>query len=142
PLRAIEGFATMLRRQEKESLHPASLEFLQRMESAAERMDLLITDVLNYCKTVQRELRLGPVDVEELLRDLLKSYAGRAQYRADITLEGIFPLVVANKAGLTQCFSQLLANSVKFVPTGVRPKVRIWAEKKEGTARVWVEDNG
>jgi len=138
PLRAIEGFATMLRRQEKESLHPASLEFLRRMEAAAERMDFLITDVLNYCKTVQRELRLGSVDVEELLGDLLKS----CQYRADITLEGIFPLVVANKAGLAQCFSQLLANSVKFVPTGVRPKVRIWAEKKEGTVRVWVEDNG
>jgi len=144
PLRAIEGFATMLRVQEKERLHPASLDYLQRMEAAAERMDLLITDVLSYSRAVQRDLRLGPVDVEELLRDLVKSYPALAQSRADITLEGIFPVVVANKAALAQCFAHLLGNSVKFVAVGVRPNVRVWAENKPeaGLVRIWVEDNG
>ena len=38
---------------------------------------------------------------------------------------------MGNEAGLTQCFSNLLGNAVKFVKPGVRPQVRIWAERCE-----------
>ena len=33
------------------------------------------------------------------------------------------------KAGLTQCFSNLLGNAVKFVKPGQKPEIRIWAEE-------------
>jgi len=31
---------------------------------------------------------------------------------------------------LTQCFSNLLGNAIKFVAPGTRPQVRVWAEAK------------
>ena len=61
---------------------------------------------------------------------------------ADIRLEGDLPVVLGNEALVTQCFSNLLANAVKFVAPGVKPRVRVRAEVREGTARIWVEDNG
>jgi signal transduction histidine kinase len=36
--------------------------------------------------------------------------------------------VIGNEAGLTQCFSNLLGNAVKFIMPGTVPEVRIWAE--------------
>jgi signal transduction histidine kinase len=36
--------------------------------------------------------------------------------------------VLGNPAGLTQCFANLLGNAVKFVPPGLKPHVRVWAE--------------
>ncbi len=51
-------------------------------------------------------------------------------------------MVLGNEAGLTQCFSNLLGNAVKFVPPEVRPWVRIWTEDRGGRLRVWVEDRG
>jgi signal transduction histidine kinase len=36
--------------------------------------------------------------------------------------------VLGNKAGMTQCFSNLLGNAVKFVRPGQIPEVRVWAE--------------
>ena len=72
------------------------------------------------------------------------------------------PAVIANVAGLSQCFSNLLANAIKFVKPGTVPQVRIWAEERPsinppipepvnpsmhhssdaGTVRFWFEDNG
>src|SRR5262249_42782889 len=57
---------------------------------------------------------------------------------------------------LTQCFSNLLGNAVKFVASGTQPRVRIWTEDgvlpkvthaSNGTSngsvvRIWIEDNG
>jgi signal transduction histidine kinase len=43
---------------------------------------------------------------------------------------------------LTQCFSNLLGNAVKFRKPGQTPEIRIWAEQRDRWARIWVEDNG
>ena len=49
---------------------------------------------------------------------------------------------MANEAGLTQCFSNLLDNAVKFVEAGQMPRVRVWAENGGEFVRFWFEDNG
>jgi signal transduction histidine kinase len=49
---------------------------------------------------------------------------------------------LGNESLLTQCFSNLLENAVKFVADGVQPRVRIWAEANGTFVRIWVKDNG
>ncbi len=39
-------------------------------------------------------------------------------------------------------FVNLIANAVKFVAPGVAPQVRLRAEERAQTVRLWVEDNG
>ncbi len=73
---------------------------------------------------------------------MLDSYPELQPSKAQILIEGTLPMVMANEAGLTQCFSNLLGNAVKFVQPGNIPQVRIWAEDREGWARIWVADNG
>ncbi len=53
-----------------------------------------------------------------------------------------FNRLLGNEAGLTQCFSNILTNAVKFVQPGKVPKVRIWAENRGEYVRLWFEDNG
>src|SRR4030095_14439674 len=60
---------------------------------------------------------------------------------ASVRIEGQFPLVQANEAGLTQCVSNLLGNAVKFVAPGVIPEVRVWAESGAGRVRLLLQDN-
>ena len=102
--------------------------FLQRIRTSASRMDALITDALNYSRTVRQELALEPVDAGALLRGMLDSYPELQPSKARIEMEGEIPLVMGNEAGLTQCFSNLLGNAVKFVKPGEKPEIRIWAE--------------
>ncbi|HWI57848.1 MAG TPA: ATP-binding protein, partial [Bacillota bacterium] len=162
PLRAIQGYATIIQQQEGGHLRAQSRDYLAQMICAADRMDNLITDALSYSRTVRQELPLKPVDVAALLSGMLGSYPEFQQPRADICLEGEFPRVLGNAAGLTQCFSELLGNAVKFVAPGKLPRVRVWAEfrgqerepgqgQEPGTrmethqppmVRLWFEDNG
>jgi signal transduction histidine kinase len=51
-------------------------------------------------------------------------------------------VALANQAGLTQCFSNLLGNAVKFVNRGEMPDIRVWASQRKGWVRIWVEDKG
>jgi signal transduction histidine kinase len=47
---------------------------------------------------------------------------------ADICIPPILPSLIGSRAALTQVFSNLLGNAVKFVKPGVRPRVIIRAE--------------
>ncbi|MHC1767727.1 MAG: ATP-binding protein [Verrucomicrobiia bacterium] len=51
-------------------------------------------------------------------------------------------LALGNEALLTQCVSNLLANAVKFVEPGCRPRVRLWTEQRQGRVALFVRDNG
>jgi signal transduction histidine kinase len=79
---------------------------------------------------------------------LIETYPNLHQDIAEISIAGRLPKVLGNKSLLTQCFSNLLGNAIKFVAPGVKPRVRIWQETlsqnepAQGCVRIWVEDNG
>lgn len=170
PLRAMSGFAKAVKEDCEERLEEQDRTLLSLIITAAGRMDALITDALSYTNAVRNELPLAAVDLENLLRGMLESYPELQAWKERIRLEGTLPTVLGNQAGLTQCFSNLLANAVKFVKPGEVPEVRVWAEERKGTAtaelrqaarhesahgqattpkpddegwvRIWVEDKG
>jgi signal transduction histidine kinase len=141
PLRAMQGFAGILMK-ESTNLSEKQVRYLGHIVESASRMDRLITDALNYAKTVRTDLRLGRVDAQRLFEGIIKSYPNLQPPHARVDLQGTLPPVLANEAGLTQCFANLLNNAVKFVHPGQQPRVTIWAEKQDGSVRFWIEDNG
>ena len=146
PLRAMRGVAEIINEADGEWSDEDRQKFLRRIIIAAERMDGLITDALNYSKAVRQELVLAPVDVGKLLRGMLETYPEFQGADAAIELEGNLPWVMGNEAGLTQCFSNLLGNAVKFAKPGEKPVVRVHGEalggNRSGWVRLWVEDKG
>jgi signal transduction histidine kinase len=172
PLRALQGFATLLQDECADCPNTLSLDYFSRIRTASHRMDRLITDALCYTKAVLEEVPLEPVDLSKLVRGLLQTYPNLHQDNAEIRIEGELPVVLGNESLLTQCFSNLLGNAVKFVAHGAKPRVRVWAEEhseaqspnsksrnREAAAmrndpdsafgtlhsplvRIWVEDNG
>lgn len=147
PLRGMHGFAQILIEDYSDRLDEMGKSLLHRITGSATRMDALIREVLNYTRVLRAEAPMGPVDLDQLLQDMIASYPHLQPVQAEIRVEGKMPLVLGHEAFLTQCMSNLLGNAVKFVEPGVRPSVRIWAEQKSGSAgpsmvRIWVEDNG
>jgi signal transduction histidine kinase len=138
----MRGFAEIANEYCGEAPKQELKDCLKRICVGADRMDNLITDALNYNKAVRQELVLEPVDVSALLRGMLETYPEFQSSRAHIRMEGEFPEVMGNLAGLTQCFSNLLGNAVKFVKPDQLPEIRIWAERQDGWVRISVEDNG
>jgi PAS domain S-box-containing protein len=142
PLRAMRSFAELASVACGDSRREEAKEALGRISRSADRMESLITDTLNYSQALQQELPLTDVDTGMLLRGMLESYPELQPSSAHIQVEGELPLVLGNEAGLTQCFSNLLGNAVKFVRPGEKPQIRVWAEPglPPGGAQNPVED--
>ena len=143
PLRAMQSFGGILEQELCAGCHRSpNLDYLHRIRVAAGRLDNLITDSLNYSKAVREELPVVPVEVSKLLRGMIDTYPNLQPSRCEIAVEFDGLMVLGNEAALTQVFSNLLGNAVKFVAPGVKPHVRVRAESHGRTTRIWVEDNG
>jgi signal transduction histidine kinase len=142
PLRAIIGFGELVQDKETGRLTSETQGYLERMKTAASRMDHLICDVLNYSRIVREEFPLGPVDIADLLRGIITTYPNLQALEAQIQLSCDLPMVLGNEAALTQCFSNLLDNAVKFAKPGVPPDIRVKSQKNNDWIRISVEDNG
>lgn len=152
PLRAMVGYTSILQRDAELRLRPDELELLRRIGLAASRMDQLVVDSLNYGKLLRQELPLKSIDIGSLLRGLVETYPNLHPPLAEISIEIDHLLVSGNEAALTQIFSNLLGNAVKFVAAGTKPRVRVWADfdrcppglpsESHDCAYVWIEDNG
>jgi signal transduction histidine kinase len=158
PLRAMQGFATLLTDESSADLSTSGKDYLRRIANSANRLDALIQDVLNYSKLIRAELNMESVDAHAFIQGIVESYPNLQPPVADIKLEGRLPSVMVNPAAFTQVISNLLGNAVKFVAPGTKPQVRVWAEAlplpdqkannrpSEETSgrrvRLWIEDNG
>lgn len=145
PLRGMQGFAEILETEYAAKLDATGRDYLSRIVAAASRLDHLTQDVLQYSKMVRGELPLGPVNLDALVRDIIRTYPNFDAAHVSITIEGVLPTVIGNIASLTQALSNLLGNAVKFVEAGVDPKIRVWAEEAaepSGSVRLWIQDNG
>jgi PAS domain S-box-containing protein len=147
PLRAMNTFAVEIMEGLASTGASAELkDFCQRIITAAARLDKLIQDTLGYTKAVLQEFPLQPVDLSRLVPGLIESYPNLQPQNAEIMIENHLPVVLGEESLLTQCFSNLLGNAVKFVAKGVRPRVRVWANSSEARAnrlvRISIQDNG
>ena len=144
PLRSIEGYAEALRTDYEHCLDDEGRRYLSKISTGAERLDLMVQDVLAYSRISKGQIDLHDVNIADLIRDVVESYP-QLREKGAITLREPLPRLCAHRAYLTQCISNLLGNAVKFVEPGKTPRVTIWAEDDEPQvthARIWFEDNG
>ena len=150
PIRAMQGYASLVKEMTGDELGPQPRLFLQRIMESAERLDLLVQDVLKYSRTARAPLELKPVPLQPLVESILHDFPALEVKRSSIQIEEPLPCVLAHEAFIGQALSNLLTNAIKFVPKGRDPWVRVRAESVRGGAsgrvepwvRIWVEDNG
>ena len=149
PLRGMHGFAKILEEDCGPQIGSEGRQYISRIIASAERLDRLIQDVLHYSRISRGELKLEPVNLDALTRDIINSYPQFAAPRVSIEIMSPLPVVIGNPASLTQIISNILSNAVKFVAAGERPRVQVWAESLpltfspgEHWVKIWFADHG
>lgn len=142
PLRAMQGYARVLQADYAKTLDEKARHYLERIEKASLRLDMLIQDVLAYSKVAKGEIDLHPVDLEKLIAEILPAHPELQPPRANILIQQPLPAVIGHEAYLTQCITNLLGNSARFVREGEIPQISIRAEDAGARVRLWFEDNG
>ncbi len=140
PLRSMQSFADILMQDYGAQLDEEARGYLARIDVAAARMHLLISDVLSYTRIANGDLPLGPVDVTSLTREVIEQYP--TLRGPHVRVAENLPAVIANRSALTQVLSNLLTNAVKFAPPTRVIAVEVTAEQMGEWVKLSVRDNG
>jgi signal transduction histidine kinase len=147
PLRAMRGFTDALISDYGPKLDAEGKDFAKRVGAAAERMDMLIQDLLDYGRLGHLDLALSPLDLDQAMRNAESRLSQVIKAKeAKIEIQGPLPWALAHATMLDRVLVNLLDNAVKFVAPGVKPHIRIRAETLivDDTAwvKLWIQDNG
>jgi PAS domain S-box-containing protein len=142
PLRAIQSFAQIVLADNGARIGPPGTDYLERVVNASERMDRLIRDVLTFTRVSREEVRFERVDVDRLIRDIIKERQDWQPPAAVIQIESPLLPMCGHQTFLTQCIMNLLDNAIKFVSPETSPHVQIYSETLGDKVRLWFQDHG
>ena len=122
-------------------------EFLQIIDSEADRLMFLVNDVLELSKVEEadREFEMQPLPIRQAAEYALRSMNIMARDRQiQLTFEtpDDLPLVNINQESIERVFINLLTNAIKYTPVGGEIKVTASHLAQQNEVQVDVKDNG
>ncbi len=130
PLNAIIGFTEVVLDRHFGELNATQDEYLQNVLQSSRHLLALINDILDLSKVEagKLELRLERVNLAELLANsfiMVKGKADKAEINFSLDIDhGLPQQMTADERKLKQVIFNLLANAVKFTPTGGHITIR------------------
>ena len=143
PLRAMQGYSTMLAKESGATLNETAKDYALRINKSAQFMDAMLIDLLAFSRISQQRVELTSVNLETVVESVLFRLQTEIQEKnARVESSAPWPAVLAHEPTLIQVLFNLVSNALKFVTADVPPVVRLRAEEQGDFFRVWVEDNG
>lgn len=128
PLRKIHAFGDRIKTKYSKVLSNEGLDYLERMQNAAKRMERLIIDLLTYSRVTtktqpfsQTNLHTIAKEVIDDLEETIKNNDGRVELRELSTID-------ADPLQMRQLIQNLIANGLKFHKTDEQPVVEVSSE--------------
>jgi PAS domain S-box-containing protein len=117
PLRKIQAFGDRLKAKLDALGIQDGREFLERMQSAAARMQRLINDLLTFSRVITKtDQPFVPVNLAQVTKEVLSDLEVRIeQTKAHIDL-GHLPTIHADPMQMRQLLQNLIGNALKFQP--------------------------
>ena len=142
PLRTITSFVSLLNQNHQQNIDKDSSVYMGHIVTAAERMKVLIKDLLMYSR-IGKNHSLESVNCTEVVTNVLSDMDLLIKENSAEVSVGILPFITANKIEIHQLFLNLVANAIKYKKPNDTPKVAINAQKTlTGEWLFSVKDNG
>ena len=147
PLRKVRAFGERLKVKYGDKFDEIGSDYLQRIQSAAQRMQDLVESLLTYSRVTTKAQPFTPVALKEIVRDVLTDLEVRIEQTGGSVQVSDLPTIEADPSQMRQLFQNLIANALKFHAEG-KPIVKICSQlaehpSSEGTwYHLFVEDNG
>jgi signal transduction histidine kinase len=140
PIRKIATYAGLL--EEQPETLPAARNYLDKIISASKRMQTLIRDVLNYSVLSRTSNALEPVDLNQVLKDILAEFDLLIEQKQAQIRYPSLPTIDAVPLQMTQLFGNLLSNALKYNRPGNPPVITITCHLEDTQYHIDISDNG
>lgn len=156
PLRKIRAFGERLSGKFKNELGDDGKDFIDRMQNAASRMQILIDDLLAYSKLSRSKEQYVKVDLSEIVKEVLNDLEITVEQKKAIINCDAICSVMAIEGQMRQLFQNLISNALKFNKPNQIPVVNIKSEiitgkdikgiskvfRKSKFCRISIQDSG
>ncbi len=134
PLRKIQTIASLIIVKETQNLSAGGIKYFQLMQTAAERMQQLIRDLLTFSKISADERKFEEIDMEMIIDDIKQEFKeSMAEKQAVIEVKEICK-VKTILFQFRQLMHNLISNALKFTNPEVPPHIIITSKNlKAGT---------
>lgn len=132
PLRKIRSFGDRLIIKHKSNLNEDAQFTVDKMRNAAERMQILIDDLLGFSRLINAVREFAKTDLNELLRVVLDDLDETIRLKKAIVHSEKLPVADVVPSQLRQLFQNLISNSLKFSRENVPPQISIFSERISG----------
>jgi signal transduction histidine kinase len=140
PLRKIQQFGSILKTQYASALDEQGHSFIDRMDSAAQRMSSLIHDLLSLSRLTSQAPPFHAINLNVIAADVLMDLETVVQDKGAIITIGQLPTIQGDALQLRQLFQNLLSNALKFAKTNTNdsyesPRIQITCQQVSGNTQ-------
>jgi signal transduction histidine kinase len=137
PLRKVQAFGDLLVTTATTALDDQGRLYVERMQDAARRMQLLINDLLSLAQVTSQAKPFVPVDLAHVAREVVSDLESRLKSTGGHVEIHALPRVEGDPTQMRQLLQNLIGNALKFHRQGVPPLVVIRSQlldPRAGTA--------
>jgi PAS domain S-box-containing protein len=143
PLVTCQGFLGVLKEDINDGHFKGLHDTIGRLQSATDRMSLLINDLLQLSRVGSIASKPQSVDVGQLLHEMRADLASQLSTAgAVLELQDDIAHVIADRRQLRQAFENLLTNAIKYGRRGPGAKITIGSKTTDDSVSFFVRDNG
>lgn len=136
----VRSYLDLLADRYGDDLDAEALEFLDYAADGAERMQAMIDGLLAYGRVETRGDPLEPVDLDDVLDDVIANLDLAIRETGADVVRGDLPVVEGDRGQLVQLFQNLVANALQYHDGS--PRIRIDADRDGDRWTVSVADDG
>jgi signal transduction histidine kinase len=138
PLRKIMAFGGRLESQ-SDNMTDKQRDFIQRMRSAASRMSVLISDLLEFSRITTRGKAFQKVDLNSVVQNCIEDLNVLIE-ETNVSINAkSLPQITADPTQMQQLLFNLIANAIKFSQNENEPKVDITVASVEQPEEIDIE---
>jgi len=143
PLRGIDGYAHILKEDHYTDLAKEGQMAVDTILSSAEEMQELIDNILSFAGVSNQDIHRNTNSVNTIIQDIFTSFNVKANYPGTkILVEENMPKLIGDRRMLTQLWSNLITNALKYSEKVENPEVMIGSEIRDRKTVYYVRDNG
>ena len=128
PLRKIVVFGERLKEKCSEALSNEGRDYLERMQKAASRMQILITDLLSFSRVTTKAQPFTTVSLAKTAQEVVSDLEARIEQVKGRVEIGALPVLQAEPLQMRQLLQNLIGNALKFRRPEESPVVKVEAE--------------
>ncbi|MDN4010938.1 response regulator [Chryseobacterium gambrini] len=146
PLTSIKAYVQLLERKLKLDKESAEAGFLTKVQDQIEKLNTLITDLLDVSKIENGKLKITkkPTNLEGVISNAIDTIVQTHESRVKIKRDGVKPdiLIPLDEIRIEQVLINFLTNAIKYSPQNNQVIVTTFVDEEEQEVRVSVTDFG